>query len=277
MTEKINKFKSTVLDIAMDSARHNVATYAASTSFFFFLSLFPMIILFCALIPYTPLELEYITSAIENLAPEVLRPLIISIVKRIYLRSAGTITISALITLWTAGRGMMELVKAINTAYDYTEKRGYLKLRIFSSIYTMVMLFMMAASLILLVFGRRLLKNLLKDPELEHIYELIRSLLHTQYIFAFILILFMFLLLYSKLAAIKTPIRKHLPGGLFATALWLAFTYLFSVFLGVYNPFSTYGTLATTIILMLWMYFCIYFLILGAVVNKYIENKAKRG
>lgn len=276
MTEFFIRIKGFIKDIAKDSAEHNIATFAASTSFFFFLSLFPMIILFCSLIPYTPLEMEYIVSAINNLVPEVLRPLIISVVTRIYLRSAGTITLSALVTLWTAGRGMMELINAINTANDYTEKRGYLKLRIFSSVYTLAMLFMMGTSLLILVFGRRILKQLLRTPSLENIYEMIRHVLNMQYVYAFVLIFLMILLLFAKLTAVKTPLKKSIPGGFFSTVLWLIFTYLFSVFLEIYNPFTAYGTLATTIILMFWMYFCMYFLILGAVVNKNFKNRGKR-
>lgn len=263
----IKNIKS-IKNIITDSAKHNVPTCAASTSFFFFLSIFPMIILLCSLIPYTPLEVEYVVSAIKVLAPEILHPFLISIVTSIYLRSAGTITISAVATIWSAGRGMMELIKAINTIYDYQENRGYLKLRILSSLYTLIMLFMLAASLIILVFGRRLIKFLLKNPNLEHIYDVLKNVLHFQYFFAFAVILLMFLLLFSKLPAEKTSLKKSLPGSIFSTLLWLSFTFLFSVFLGIYNPFSAYGTLATTIILMLWMYFCMYFLILGAVINK---------
>mgnify|MGYP006990138486 CR=1 FL=1 len=45
---------------------------------------------------------------------------------------------------------------------------------------------------------------------------------------------------------------------------------IFSV-CGIYLIISTYGNLATIVIIMLWLYMCIYIIMIGAYVNRYFE------
>ena len=46
---------------------------------------------------------------------------------------------------------------------------------------------------------------------------------------------------------------------------------VFSIYVDRFNGFSTYGSLTTIIILMLWLYACMYIVMVGAFLNRYFK------
>lgn len=259
--------------IYSEAIRLNIASFAASTSFFLFLSLFPMIILLCSIIPFTPLNSHYILTVAGKLLPDSMLPLLSSIVAQGMRTTAGTFTFTIIIAIWSAGTGTSELVKAITTINESQNQIKFLRHRLFSSLYTIIMIFVLIASLLLLVFGRRILIYLLAIIDSAEMYGKIERILHVQYIFAFGVLLLLFLLLYAKSTVNKSSFRKCIPGAFVCALAWSLFTYIFALFLHIYNPFTTYGSLATTIITMLWMYICMYFVMIGAIINKQAQKK----
>lgn len=75
----------------------------------------------------------------------------------------------------------------------------------------------------------------------------------------------------------RLRLRQLLPGSLAAAAAWLLFTWLFSLYIVYGGGYTTYGSLAAIIITLLWMYWCMYIILLGAYVNMYIYHKRHGG
>ena len=69
--------------------KQNISTFAASTAFFFFLSIVPMLIMVCTIIPYTPLTEENLVEAVTDLTPDQVDGLAESLISDIYDKSAG--------------------------------------------------------------------------------------------------------------------------------------------------------------------------------------------
>ena len=84
-------------------SRANVNAYAASTAFFLFLSLIPMLMLICSILPYTPIKKSDIITAV-TLLPQTLSPLLTSLIQSIYDSTFGVMSIAAIVTVWSAGR-----------------------------------------------------------------------------------------------------------------------------------------------------------------------------
>ena len=53
-----------------------------------------------------------------------------------------------------------------------------------------------------------------------------------------------------------------------ASICWTGFSWGFSLYVDVYGGFSMYGSLTTIIVTMFWLYFCMYIVLMGAIVNK---------
>ena len=81
--------------------RKNISAFASSTSFFLFLSMIPLLMALCAILPYTRLTEENLLTAITKFTPDAMHGLVVSVVSDVYARSAGTITIFAIVTIWS--------------------------------------------------------------------------------------------------------------------------------------------------------------------------------
>ena len=63
------------------------------------------------------------------------------------------------------------------------------------------------------------------------------------------------------------------PGALLSAAGWILFSYLYSIYTRFFPRSShLYGSMATLVILMLWLYFCMIIFLCGAEVNKLLTD-----
>ena len=92
-------------DFATHMKKQNISAYAASIAFFFFLSLVPMLILICTIIPYTPLTEDNLVTAVTDLTPDRIDPLAESLIADVYDKSAGILSIALFATIWSAAKG----------------------------------------------------------------------------------------------------------------------------------------------------------------------------
>ena len=81
----------------------------------------------------------------------------------------------------------------------------------------------------------------------------------------------MFISIYKWMPAGKRKLRRQWYGALFTTVAWLVFSSVFSMYVGISNRYGIYGVLGTVIVAMLWMYYCLFFLLLGGYINRYVD------
>ena len=103
--------------------RHDdLSAYASSIAFFLFLSLIPLLILICFLMPYTPFSQADLMIACMNLVPKQMNPWMIGLISQIYDKPKGILPVTFVITIWSAGKGMLALMRALNRINDVLEK-----------------------------------------------------------------------------------------------------------------------------------------------------------
>ena len=98
-------------DLSKQMSRQNISEFAASTAFFVFLSLIPMLIMICTIIPFTPLTEENLLTAFTEFVPNIFIPLITGLISQVYEKSAGILSIAAVFTVWSAGKGVLALIR----------------------------------------------------------------------------------------------------------------------------------------------------------------------
>ena len=118
----------------------NISAYAASTAFFIFLSLVPMLMVICTMIPYTPLTEENLTRAITEVTPDQLDSMVTQLIRDVYQRASTILPLAALVMIWTAAKGLMALMGGLNAINDVQERRNYFVVRFIAAFYTVVML-----------------------------------------------------------------------------------------------------------------------------------------
>ena len=263
-----------LLDFSAKMKKQNISTFAASTAFFFFLSIVPMLIMVCTIIPYTPLTEENLVEAVTDLTPDQVDGLAESLISDIYKNSAGVLSIALIATLWSASKGVMALMRGLNAINGVEENRNYFVVRVIASFYTIVMLIVMVLSLFLMVFGDQLVNLMLhRIPQLQ---QLVSFIMNFRFIFVWAVLSVLFAAVYAYVPDKKLAFREQIPGAVFSAVVWSVFSWAFSYYVTYGNSYGIYGSLSIIIIVLLWMYFCMYIIMIGAYLNRYFApvNKA---
>ncbi|MDE6846479.1 MAG: YihY/virulence factor BrkB family protein [Lachnospiraceae bacterium] len=254
-------------DFNWQMTKKNIAAFAASTAFFLFLSMIPLLMALCAILPYTRLTEENLINAITQFTPDAMEVLVVSVVSDVYARSAGTITIFAIVTIWSASKAMLALIRGLNAVNDFEERRNYFILRFIACIYTVIILAAMILALIVMVFGNVIVNLLLADIPPLHI--LMQFVMHFRFLVSWAVLTLIFALIYAYVPNSKMRFKVQIPGAAFSAIMWSAASYVFSIYVDNFNGFGTYGGLTTIVILMIWFYLLMYILLIGAHINRY--------
>ncbi|GFI01566.1 MAG: YihY/virulence factor BrkB family protein [Lachnospiraceae bacterium] len=256
-------------DFSKHMSRKNISAFAASTAFFLFLSLIPALMLLCAIIPYTPLTEANLMSAAREISPDAMNSLLITIIRDVYDKSIGLVSASAIITLWTAGKGVLALMRGLNAVNNVEEDRNYIVLRLVACLYTVLMLAAVLLALLVMVFGNsiiRLIEGFI--PQTSYLFDL---LMHFRTPIIWAVFTIVIASMYAYVPGTRLGFKMQLPGAAFAAVAWSVMTWAFSIYIDDFDGFNTYGNLTTIIILMLWMYAAMYIILAGAYINRYFK------
>lgn len=252
----------------------HVSAFSAQAAFFTIISFFPFIMFLISIVPFFSVEESTILKLVTQIFPNAFNSLIVLVVTEVYHKTnSGTlISITVITALWSAGKGFLAIMKGLNSVYEIKETRRAFFLRIISTVYTLVFAIMLIASIILFVFGNKLYLWIeMRFPVLQDLALLIISL---RTIVGLITLLIFFLAIYIAIPNRKTKLTRELPGALVSAAGWMGFSYAFSYYIDHYSNYaSMYGSLTTIVLFMLWMYFCMYILFIGAEINLLFQNE----
>lgn len=254
-------------DFSWQMTKKNISAFAASTAFFLFLSMIPLLMALCAILPYTSLTEANLISAITQFTPGAMDALVVRVVSDVYARSAGTITIFAIVTIWSAAKAMLALIRGLNAVNDFEETRNYVVLRSIACVYTVIILIAMILALFVMVFGNLIVDILLSDIPQLHIF--VQFLMHFRFLLSWMVLTLIFALIYAFVPSRKLKFRAQLPGAAFSAVIWSVASFAFSIYVDYFDGFGTYGSLTTVVIIMIWFYMIMYILLIGAHINRY--------
>lgn len=252
----------------------HVGAYAAQSAYFILLSFIPFVLLLVTLVQYTPLTQEIVTTALVRIVPEEFSSFVEGVVREIFGKSPAYVPLSAVIALWSAGKGVNALTNGLNCVYRVEETRGYLINRLRSTVYTLVFVVAVVLTLILLVFGNQIQAGIAaRFPMIAKVTSFIIGMR------TFITLVFLglvFLLIYKFVPNRRASFKSQIPGAMVSAVAWSLFSLAFSVYID-FTPGSInmYGSLTTLVLIMLWLYFCMWILLIGAEINSYFEDKLR--
>lgn len=274
---KISKRMKQFNMILKNSGDDHISEYSAQCSYYTILSFIPFVILLITLIQYTNIQQQTLFDAISKIIPSSMNDFVIGIVREVYSKSIGTISVSIIFTLWSAGKGLFALTKGLHSVYNTGEdsEKSVIYLRIMALIETVIFIVLIMLGMVLLVFG-----NSLKSLMQQHFGALENFSTFSQVVteLGFILATFIiFLFLYRFMPKHKVTFKSQIPGAIFGALALNIISFVFSKYLDIFKGFSiTYGSLTTLMLIMMWTYSCFYSLFLGAELNKTIKNIRKK-
>ena len=75
------------------------------------------------------------------------------------------------------------------------------------------------------------------------------------------------MVIFTTLPNKKLQFRRQVPGAAICAIAWYVFSFALSIYVDYFNGFSMYGSLTTIALIMLWLYFCMYIMMMSAEVN----------
>lgn len=255
----------------------DIGAHASSTCYFLVLAAFPALILILSLLRYVPLGVEDLTDLIEGYIPGALVPYIERIVGSVYENTNGaTLSVSALVALWSASKGIHGLLRGLNAIYGAAEDRGYIYTRAISVFYTFLFLIVLLLTLVIHVFGTTIL-NLLPRPEAPAT-RFLSGIVDLRFFLLLILQTALFTALYMALPNRRNSLWGSLPGAVLASLGWLIFSDLFSTYVEHFPKYALiYGSVYAVALSMLWLYCCISIVFYGGLLNRLLaEMRAEK-
>ncbi len=263
--------------IAHEVSDDKISVYAAQASFFVITSAVPFISIMFALFGI------FMPESITSVAQEGISSLPVSSGLSDAIRyiadelngapNISLLSLSAVTTLWSASRGISAVRNGIESVYKADIGRNIVAKRLKSIIATIIFIAMLAAICVVLLFG---------NFAAELLGEGVREIFYSARMPIFILIMtFLFTAAYYSVARRSTHVSRrishHIPGALFSSVGWVLFSYIYSLYIENFpNASYIYGGLAAVCLIMLWIYFCMMILLLGAVVNRlYFASDSK--
>ncbi len=275
--KKFGHMKNKVLKVLAIISSHHTGAYAAQAAYFFMLSLIPIIILLITMVQFTTVSQEEVLETVMPIFPTSVEGMVRSIVMEVYRQSGATISLSVIMVVWSAGKGVLSITSGLNCIYDNTETRNYVFLRLRASLYTVLFIVAIVLSLVLSGFGNSIALLVQKHvpvvaPFIDFIIQ-IRTHLNLVVLILFGAMVYKYLP--NRKDDAKTTMRQQLPGALFSACGWLLLSMVFSIYLDIFKGFSSmYGSMTTIILIMIWLYMCMYVILLGGEMNAILEKYA---
>ena len=276
MKRILRAFKGLFLKISND----NISSYAAESAFFIIMSLIPflsIILTFINFLPdFFPVTENVLIDVTTDFLPAPLDPLAESILLELFEKNSGKIlSVSILTLLWPSAKGVYALIKGLDAINNEKENINFFKLVFISILYTIFFILIIIMLLALLVFGNKINSEISKSH--PTIGGLINVFLDQKYLISFIILTLFFVIVFKLGKGFKTAFFSLIPGAAASAVFWIIFSYIYSVYISKFSKFSyTYGSLATIILLMIWLYFGMYFLFIGAEINSYFAGFINR-
>ena len=252
--------------------RYGVARSAAALSYFLVLTLFPLLMCANFLIGSLHLDLEQILAGLRQFLPAAALSTILDYLNYAAATQSSTLLLACLFTiLMCASAGLRTLLQTMDDLFAAPCRDGFRRL-LLSFILSALFLPTMYLSVVVVLTGDwffHMLEELLPRQLLELIPLSLLSHLWrwTRYLLLFCFVLLLVAAVYRLGIPKERVSRRGLWGFSAVTALaMVGSSAVFSWFIGMSSRYAlVYGSLASLIILLVWLYFCGNILLLGAV------------
>jgi membrane protein len=256
-------------------ASDNVSIVAGGLALFGLLSIFPSLaaaVAICGLIA-SPEQIAAQSQAFAGLLPAEAMSILLSQLNELATRSNGTLSLGAvvgiLLALWSARRGMVALITAMNVAYNEYERRGFFRRLALSLLFTVCGVVGFLVVIALAIAVPVVLRSLPLGAAAEWVLLVVRWALLWYVAVVALSALYRFAPHRSKARWQWLNV-----GARVAASVWLFASILFAVYVRNFGSFGqTYGAIGGVVILLFWFYISAFVVILGAEINSELERQ----
>jgi len=245
----------------------DIPSLSAQLTFFLLFSLFPFLLFLLNLLSFTAVSPKEFTENISRFLPGDVNVFFRDLVSEMLgARSAALLSVSAVAALWGASRGIHAISACLNKACDKDEDRPFWKVTAITIFFTVCIAVMVMVTLLFLIFGKVIGRNILGYIHVEQAFPWLWTLL--RYAVPIAMMFLVFFLLYKFIPNCRLTRKEVLPGALFSTVGWILTSLAFAFYVNHFAGFTRiYGSIGTVILLMTWLYISSVVLLMGGEIN----------
>lgn len=266
-----------IRDVALVFMDRRISRSGAELAYYALMSSFPLMILLIGILGVLPIGPEKVLQVLSSVLPEQVLPMVQDYVAYVLVNLGPALLWTGLISTIMAASAAFRGLLAISAEIFGRRVFDTVKFWLFSFLFSLLLLVFLYLSMVVVLTGTWFLRLV------NHTFQIslqasIWHALRTGVLFAAALF---FLMLTYRFISPHGIGWKERPGvflgALCASAAITAFSALFSMVITISNRYSMiYGSFASVIILMVWMYTCSTLLVLGIVVN-YVRWQHRKG
>jgi membrane protein len=269
---------SVIKNAASNIVNGNIMLLTAGLSFYFILSLFPLLILLAAAVGFLPIPnlFERIVDSMSSFVPADSMGLVRRIIRDVITPNRGRLlTLGILGTMWTASSGFAALITTLNIAYEVPETRPIWKTRLLAiGLMVVVGGLMILAGTSIFVgpqFGGWLADKVGLGAAFTRLWPVIRWAIAISFTVVAVELIF-----YLGPNVKQRHLWATLPGAVVGVGFWIGASYGLGLYFQNFANFNkTYGTLGAAIGLMVWLYYSWFMILVGAEINAEIIREVR--
>ena len=246
---------------------------AGNIAFRTLFSIFPFLIFLTALAGFFGNDelaasvVTYLLSVAPHQLVQAVEPEIRSILT---VPRSGLLSLSAILTIWSAMGGVDSVRVGLNRAYDLRDKRPVWWLYLQNVLFVIGAAVFLLAFAVLIVLAPVLITAV--EARVPGFRDSIATLDQLRYPIAVVLLTVGVLTCHTVLPAKRLNLLDVLPGVVLTVVVWIALSVAFSIYLVNFNTFaSTYASLSGLFAAMFFVYLSALVLIFGGEVNRVLE------
>lgn len=260
--------RRSLTNIYSDVYDKHLFVFAAGLSYYFVLSLFPLLVSMASLLIYVPIPhlFDGLLSVMARLVPGDGMSLVRNIVSDVSHKHKHFLTLGLVFTTWTASSGFAAIIDGLNLVYRVRETRPVWKTRPIA-----LGLTLLAGSLLLVAVGLIIEGTYLRiwfTSRFDVNSAILGFWRYLRWVIAASLTVLAVELLYHFGPDVKQRFRDSLVGALVAVTTWIGLSYLLGSYFRHFDSLDkTYGPLGAAIGLYVWFYLSGFAILLGGEIN----------
>lgn len=253
----------------------NLSDLAAGLTYYAILALFPALFVLVSLLGLAgPAATESLLSNVSRVMPEDVSGLVTTIIENLQSNrtAAGFFgLVSLAVALWSASGYIAAFMRASNVVHDVPEGRPLWKTLPVRVAVTLVLVILATLTVFAVIATGGLAERggelLGVGPTAVMVWDI------AKWPVILIAVVFMIGLLYWASPNARRGLRWVGPGSLLAVVIWLIASGAFAVYVANFASYNeTYGSMATVIIFLVWLWISNIAILLGAEFNAEIER-----
>ena len=254
---------------------HDVARDSAALTYYLLFAIFPLLIFVSTLLGVLELDIASITAVLTPILPSDVVDIIRTYLEYVAAnQSRQLLWFSLVFSIWFPMRSTGCLMHSLRKAFGRSAPENILLGQLRTLLFTIWMIFVIGLTLALVVVGRRALYFLSGFLPLSETFISVWGYL--RFIILGLVMAISLGILYQLALGQRRPLREVLPGVGSSLAAWLLLSMAFSYYVeNVARYAQLYGSIATIVVVLLWLYMSGQVLILGAELSASLIHRKK--